>query len=91
MIKIYTAKHILVDSLEEAEQIKLSLNKGAVFEELAKTYSKCPSKDNGGDLGKFGTGMMVKPFEDAVDALEINAISDPVQSPFGYHIIVRTG
>ena len=81
------ARHILVDTKEEAEKVIADLKAGASFEELAK-QSKDPSGQNGGDLGFFGRGQMVKPFEDAAFALEPGAITEqPVQSQFGWHVI----
>ena len=58
------------------------------FEEAAKKYSSCPSKEQGGDLGEFGRGMMVPEFENAAFELEIGQISEPVKTQFGYHIIL---
>jgi peptidyl-prolyl cis-trans isomerase C len=81
------AKHILVESAEKAEQIYWDLKKGLFFEEAAKQYSSCPSASVGGDLGHFTRGQMVPEFEEAAFALEINEISRPVKSQFGYHII----
>lgn len=84
----YHAQHILVDSEEKAKELKAQIDGGADFGELAKANSTDQgSAVNGGDLGWFGLGMMVKPFEDAVVALEPNAVSEPVQSDFGWHII----
>ena len=81
------ARHILVESKEEAEKIIADLKGGAAFEELAK-QSKDPSGQNGGDLGYFGRGQMVPPFEQAVFALDVGAITEePVQSQFGWHVI----
>jgi len=80
------ARHILVETKEEAQKLIEELKGGAAFEELAK-QSKDPSGQNGGDLGFFGRGQMVKPFEDAAFALEVGKISAPVQTPFGWHII----
>ena len=81
------ARHILVESKEEAEKIIADLKGGAAFEELAK-QSKDPSGQNGGDLGYFGRGQMVPPFEQAAFALEVGAITEePVQSDFGWHVI----
>ncbi len=81
------ARHILVDTKEEAEKIIQQLNDGGSFEELAK-QSKDPSGQNGGDLGFFSHGQMVKPFEDAAFALEPGQITEePVQSQFGWHVI----
>ena len=82
------ASHILVDSEDKANGIKAQLENGEVtFEEAAKRYSTCPSKENGGNLGEFGKGQMVKEFEDAAFALEPGKVSDPVKTQFGYHII----
>mgnify|MGYP001227892754 CR=1 FL=1 len=86
--KEYEADHILVPTEEEAKVIKADLDAGGDFAAIAKEKSKDPgSAANGGDLGWFGLGMMVKPFEDAVVALEKGKISDPVQTDFGWHII----
>ena len=84
------ASHILVDNISQAETI-LAEATAMNFGQLAMQHSKCPSKARGGDLGDFGPGMMVKPFEDATQATPIGAISQPVQTQFGYHLIHRTG
>ena len=84
------ASHILVSSLLEAQNISAKAGPSN-FAQLALEHSSCPSKANGGDLGDFGPGMMVKPFEDATLATPIGAISQPVQTQFGYHLIHRTG
>lgn len=83
-----SAKHILVDSKELCDKIKneITLNE-ITFEDAAIKYSTCPSKEQGGNLGSFGRGMMVPEFEDAAFKLEINVVSDPVQTQFGYHLI----
>lgn len=81
------ARHILVDTKETAEKIIADLKGGASFEELAK-QSKDPSGQNGGDLGFFGRGQMVAPFEAAAFALEPGQFTqEPVQSEFGWHVI----
>lgn len=81
------ARHILVDTKEEAEKLIAELKEGADFAELAK-QSKDPSGQNGGDLGFFGTGQMVPPFEEAAFALEAGELTEePVESQFGWHII----
>lgn len=86
--KEYHASHILVATEDEAKAIKARLDKGEDFAAIAKEKSTDPgSGANGGDLGWFGPGMMVKPFEDAVVALEAGKVSDPVKSDFGWHII----
>ncbi|MCJ8278190.1 MAG: peptidylprolyl isomerase [Bdellovibrionales bacterium] len=84
------AKHILVEQAFEAEDLIKKLSEGSTFEELAQKFSKCPSGQNGGDLGEFGRGQMVKPFEDAAFALDVDQVSEPVQTQFGYHLIQRT-
>jgi peptidyl-prolyl cis-trans isomerase C len=84
-----SAKHILVETLDQCEDIKLKVEKGELtFEEAAKKYSSCPSKDQGGSLGVFGRGMMVPEFEKAAFESEINKVSEPVQTQFGYHLIM---
>ena len=82
------ASHILVSSQDEAIKIKKDIEAGTIsFEEAAKKYSQCPSGEQGGDLGYFGRGMMVKPFEDASFNAEIGVVTDPVQTQFGWHLI----
>jgi peptidyl-prolyl cis-trans isomerase C len=85
----YNAAHILVATQEEADKLKADLAAGADFAELAKTSSTdTGSGANGGDLGWFGPGMMVKPFEDAVIAAKVGEVAGPVQSDFGWHLIL---
>ncbi len=84
----YNAAHILVASEEEAQAIVAELAGGADFAAIARERSQDPgSGQNGGDLGWFGTGMMVQPFEAAVVALEPGAVSAPVETQFGWHVI----
>ena len=80
------ARHILVASEEEAKEIAERLKKGDDFAALAKEKSK-DSGAEGGDLGFFTRGQMLKPFEDAAFAIDVGAISEPVQTQFGWHII----
>lgn len=85
----YNAAHILVATKEEADAIKAELAGGADFAEIAKTKSTdTGSGANGGDLGWFGLGMMVKPFEEAVIAAKVGEVTEPVQSDFGFHLIL---
>lgn len=84
------ASHILVKTLEQAESLRSQAN-ALNFGTLAEAHSSCPSGRNGGDLGVFGPGQMVKPFEDATMALPLGEISQPVQTQFGFHLIHRTG
>ena len=84
----YHARHILVATKEQAEQVIKKLKGGAKFEDLAKTQSTdTGSKNNGGDLGWFTTSRMVKPFSDAVKNLKKGEISPPVQTQYGWHVI----
>jgi peptidyl-prolyl cis-trans isomerase C len=83
----YNASHILVETEEEAAAIKAEVEGGADFAALALEKSTGPSGPNGGDLGWFGPGMMVEPFEQAVMGLEPGQVSDPVQTQFGWHVI----
>ena len=81
------ASHILVSSIEEATEILGKIKEGLDFAKAAETYSSCPSKSNGGNLGEFGKGRMVPEFEEAAFALNEGEISEPVKTQFGYHII----
>lgn len=82
------ASHILVDSEEKALEILAKIKEGMSFEDAAKEYSSCPSKENGGNLGDFGRGQMVPEFDSAVFAMEVGAITEtPVKTQFGYHLI----
>lgn len=83
----FNAAHILVETEDEAKALVAELEGDADFAELAKNKSTGPSGPNGGDLGWFGLGMMVAPFEQAVTAMEIGSISAPVQTQFGWHVI----
>lgn len=84
----YNASHILVETQEEAQAIKEELTDGADFAQMAREKSTGPSGPSGGSLGWFGKGMMVPEFEQAVIALDPGAISDPVQTQFGWHLIL---
>ena len=81
------ASHILVETAEEAMALVDELTGGADFAELAKEKSTGPSGPRGGELGWFGTGQMVPEFEAAAMALEVGAVSEPVQTQFGWHVI----
>lgn len=86
--KEFEAAHILVETEDEAKAIKAELDKGGDFAAIATEKSTDRgSAANGGSLGWFGLGMMVKPFEDAVAGMEKGTISDPVKTDFGWHII----
>ena len=83
-----SAKHILVDNEEKANDILGKINAGDIsFEDAAKEHSTCPSKDAGGDLGTFGRGQMVPEFEDAVFNMNNGEVTGPVKTQFGYHLI----
>ncbi len=84
-----SARHILVQQKYEAEDILKKLKEGESFESLATKFSSCPSKFSGGDLGSFDRGKMVPAFEEAAFALEVNQVSAPVPTRFGYHLIQR--
>jgi len=86
--KEYNAAHILVETQDEATALVEQLSNGADFAELAKEKSTGPSGPNGGDLGWFGTGAMVAPFEEAVVALSVGEVSQPVETQFGWHVIL---
>ena len=81
------ANHILVPTETDAIKIKSQINSFEDFQYYAKMYSSCPSGREGGALGCFGRGMMVKPFEEAAFNGKIGEVSDPVKTQFGYHLI----
>ncbi|UYV37431.1 peptidylprolyl isomerase [Rhodobacteraceae bacterium D3-12] len=85
--KEYHAAHILVEAEGDAISLVEELKGGADFAALAKKHSTGPSGPSGGDLGWFGTGRMVPEFESAVVALEPGAVSAPVKTKFGWHVI----
>jgi peptidyl-prolyl cis-trans isomerase C len=85
--KEFNASHILVATEEEAAALVTELEGGADFAQLAREKSTGPSGPNGGELGWFGAGMMVAPFQEAVELLEVGGISGPVQTQFGWHVI----
>lgn len=82
------AEHILVLSEQEAQNLKTKIDSNEIsFEDAAKEFSQCPSGRNGGDLGYFGRGMMVKPFEIAAFDGEVGKVTTPIQTQFGWHLI----
>ena len=85
-----SARHILVKSQEECENLKKEIEGGTDFAEVAKKHSECPSGQKGGDLGEFSPGQMVKEFNDVVFNEEVGKVHGPVQTQFGYHLIEIT-
>ena len=83
----FNASHILVETEEEAQALLETLNGGTDFAELAKEKSTGPSGPNGGELGWFGMGMMVEPFENAVVGLDVGQVAGPIQTQFGWHVL----
>ncbi|SFB45306.1 peptidylprolyl isomerase [Clostridium frigidicarnis] len=81
------AKHILVETEEEANNIAKEIEAGLAFEDAALKHSKCPSSQNGGDLGFFGKGSMVPEFEEVAFSSEVNTVSAPIKTQFGYHLV----
>jgi parvulin-like peptidyl-prolyl isomerase len=84
------ASHILVKDESAAKKLLYDLQAGADFGKLAKKHSSCPSSGQGGDLGFFGKGQMVKAFEDAAFTAQVGVPVGPVKTEFGYHIILVT-
>ena len=81
------AIHILVKTEKQALELKLKLDKGADFTQLAKKFSICPSKKKGGDLGEFRRGQMVKAFDNVVFKQAVLEVHGPVKTKFGFHLI----
>ena len=85
-----TARHILVDTIEQCEALKQQIEDGADFGEIAMQHSTCPSGAQGGELGDFGPGQMVKEFDEVVFSSELNVVQGPVKTQFGYHLLEVT-
>lgn len=84
------ARHILVLTKEDCEDLKKQIEAGADFGQMAKKHSKCPSGRQGGDLGEFTQGQMVPEFDKVVFSAEIGKVQGPVKTTFGYHLIEIT-
>lgn len=82
------AKHILVEKEVQAKEILSEIKAGKSFEDAAKEYSTCPSKEKGGDLGYFKKGQMVPEFEKAAFEAAVGELTGPVKTQFGYHLIL---
>ena len=85
-----SARHILVDDKENCEALKSRIEAGENFADIAREHSNCPSGQQGGDLGEFRPGQMVKEFDQVVFSAEVNKVHGPVQTQFGYHLIEIT-
>jgi peptidyl-prolyl cis-trans isomerase C len=84
------ARHILTNTREECEAIKKQIEEGGDFGALAKEHSQCPSGQQGGALGQFSPGQMVKEFDQVVFNEELGKVHGPVQTQFGFHLIEIT-
>lgn len=81
------ARHILVKTAEEAEQLKQRIAKGEAFDVLAKKYSTCPSGKRGGDLGEVRPGQMVGAIDQVIFKKPLRTVHGPIKSKFGYHLV----
>lgn len=84
------ASHLLVQTEAEAKQLRQEIQDGASFADVARRVSSCPSGANGGDLGFFGPGQMVKEFDQAAFSLPVGTLSEPIKTQFGWHLLVVT-
>ena len=85
-----SARHILVPTAGQAEDIKKQIAEGADFAEMARQHSTCPSGRQGGDLGEFSPGQMVAAFNDVCFNDEVGVVHGPVETQFGFHLIEVT-
>lgn len=84
------ARHILVETEDACNQLKQEIEGGADFAALAKQHSQCPSGQEGGDLGEFSKGQMVREFDEVVFSGDLNTTHGPVRTQFGFHLIEIT-
>ena len=85
-----SARHILVDTEAKANELKASIENGADFAQVARENSSCPSSRQGGDLGTFGRGQMVREFDEVVFSAPVGVVQGPVKTQFGYHLVEVT-
>ncbi|TXH91776.1 MAG: peptidylprolyl isomerase [Pseudomonas sp.] len=85
-----TARHILVSSEAKCNELKAAIEGGADFAQLAKEHSTCPSNRDGGNLGSFGRGQMVREFDQVVFSAPVGEVQGPVKTQFGYHLVEVT-
>ncbi len=85
-----SARHILVADKATCDDLKTRIEGGEDFAKIAKEHSECPSGQQGGDLGEFSPGMMVKEFDTVVFSADMGAVHGPVRTQFGYHLIEIT-
>jgi peptidyl-prolyl cis-trans isomerase C len=85
-----SARHILVSDQATCNELKSRIEGGEDFASVAKEYSECPSGQQGGDLGEFSPGMMVREFDTVVFSADVGKVHGPVQTQFGYHLIEIT-
>ena len=81
------ARHILVGTAEECSNLKTMIEGGSDFADIAREHSKCPSGQQGGDLGEFTNGQMVREFDEVVFRDAVGVVHGPVQTQFGFHLI----
>lgn len=85
-----SARHILVDTEAKCNELKSAIENGADFAQVARENSSCPSSRDGGNLGTFGRGQMVREFDEVVFSAPVGVVQGPVKTQFGYHLVEVT-
>ena len=85
-----SARHILVKTEEQCNNLKAEIENGVDFAALAQQHSLCPSGKQGGELGEFGRGQMVKEFDTVVFSAPVGVVQGPVKTQFGFHLVEVT-